>query len=149
MNDALILTDDPARIDFARAFRWISGESYWAKDIPAAVFRRAAENSLCVGALLDAEMVGFARVVTDRATFAWLCDVWVDAPARGQGVGGRMMAYVADHPDLQGLRRWSLATRDAHGLYRRFGFEAADAGRGMERLDPQVYARNLGREDVR
>ncbi|NEX91655.1 GNAT family N-acetyltransferase [Caulobacter sp. 17J65-9] len=149
MTDELILTDDRARIDLARAFRWISGESYWAKDIPFAVFRRAAENSLCVGAFQGREMVGFARVVTDRATFAWLCDVWVDAPARGRGVGKRMMAYLADHADLQGLRRWSLATRDAHELYRQFGFTAANAERGMERLDPQIYARALGRPDVR
>lgn len=149
MTDDLILTDDPARIDFDRAFRWISGESYWAKNIPQSTFRRAAENSLCVGAFLDGEMVGFARVVTDKATFAWLCDVWVDAPARGHGVGKEMMAWLDVHPDLQGLRRWSLATRDAHGLYAQYGFGPANAERGMERLDPQIYARNLGRGDVR
>ena len=145
----LTFTDDPARIDLERAYAWISGESYWARNMPKTTFQRAAANSLCVGAFAGDEMVGFARVVTDRATFAWLCDVWVDAPARGHGVGKRMMAWLGEHPDLQGLRRWSLATRDAHDLYRQFGFAPANAERGMERLDPEIYARNLGRADVR
>lgn len=148
--DGVLISDDPALLDLDRAFAWISGESYWATGIPEATFRRSVENSLSAGVYdADGRMVGFARVVTDRATFAWLCDVWIDAPARGRGLGKRLMAYLDGHPELQGLRRWMLATRDAHALYRRHGYEPADPARAMHRLNPDVYARNRGKGDVR
>lgn len=137
------LSDDASRFDLARAHGWISTESYWAEGIPLETFRRACENSLTVGCYAAAgEMAGMARVVTDRATFGWVCDVFTDKAWRGHGVGKRLMAYLKGHPDLQGLRRLHLATADAHGLYRRFGFtELTGADRWMQIHDPEVYRR--------
>lgn len=137
------LSDDPERFDAPRAYRWISQESYWAAGIPLPVFERALRGSLVIGAYgPDGEMQAMARVVTDRATFGWLCDVFVDAAARGRNLGKALVAYVRAHPDLQGLRRLHLATRDAHGLYAQFGFApltGADAW--MEIRDPDIYRR--------
>lgn len=138
-----ILSDDPERFDLARAHRWIGQESYWAQGIPLETFARACANSLVIGAYAaDGTMVAMARVVTDRATFGWLCDVFVDEAHRGHGLGKRLMRYFKAHPDLQGFRRMHLATRDAHGLYAQFGFsELTAADRWMEIRDPDVYRR--------
>jgi N-acetylglutamate synthase-like GNAT family acetyltransferase len=117
------LSDDPARFDLARAHGWISRESYWAQGIPLDVFERAVRGSLVIGAYDGSGgMAAMARVVSDRATFGWICDVFVDASQRGVGLGKALMGYIQAHPDLQGLRRLHLATRDAHGLYAQFGF---------------------------
>lgn len=117
------LSDAPSRFDIERGHAWISWESYWAAGIPRDVFERSLANSLVVGAYDPAGTMGaMARAVTDRATFAWICDVFVDAPARGQGLGKALMRFLMAHPHLQGLRRMHLATRDAHGLYAGFGF---------------------------
>jgi GNAT superfamily N-acetyltransferase len=117
------LSDDLQRFDLARAHGWISGETYWASGIPFEVFARSVRGSLALGAYAPgAGMTAMARVVTDRATFGWICDVFVDRAARGQGLGKAIMAYIGAHPDLQGFRRMHLATRDAHALYARFGF---------------------------
>jgi N-acetylglutamate synthase-like GNAT family acetyltransferase len=141
-EDGFVISDDRHRLDLDRAFAWISGESYWAQGIPAETFARSVAHSLAAGAYgPDGAMVGFARVVTDRATFAWLCDVWVDEDSPGRGLGKRLIAYLSGHPDLQGLRRWMLATKDAHGLYEGFGFVTADATRDMEKLDRDLYRR--------
>ena len=121
--DGYRLSDAPHGFDLARAHGWIANESYWAGGIPLETFRRAVENSLTVGVFApDGQMAGMARVVTDRATFGWIADVFIDQAHRGHGLGKRIMAYLRDHPDLQGLRRLHLATRDAHGLYAQFGF---------------------------
>jgi GNAT superfamily N-acetyltransferase len=132
------ISDDPARFDLTRAHGWISGQSYWAPGIPLATFRKAVENSLTVGAYApEGEMAAMARVVTDRATFGWICDVFVDEAYRGAGLGKALMAYLKDHPDLQGFRRMPLATRDAHGLYAQFGFTPLTAAdRWMEIRGP-------------
>ena len=137
------LSDDPARFDLARAHRWISQESYWAEGIPLATFEKACANSVTVGAHAPGgEMAAMARVVTDRATFGWVCDVFVDAAWRGSGLGKALMAYLKAHPDLQGFRRLHLATRDAHGLYAQFGFgPLTGADRWMEIRDRDVYGR--------
>ena len=137
------ISDDPTRFDLARAHQWISRESYWAEGIPLATFAKSCANSLTIGVYrADGEMIAMARVVTDKATFGWLCDVFVDEGSRGQGLGKRIMAYVKAHPDLQGFRRMHLATRDAHGLYEDFGFGAlTDADRWMEIRDLNVYRR--------
>ena len=117
------LSDDLRRFDLARAHGWIGGESYWAKGIPFDVFARSVRGSLTLGAYAGAgRMAAMARVVTDRATFGWICDVFVDSAYRGQGLGKALMAYIAAHPDLQDFRRMHLSTRDAHGLYAQFGF---------------------------
>ena len=116
--------------------------SYWAAGIPREVVRRSIEHSLCFGLYHQDRQVGFARVVTDRATFGYLGDVFVLEAYRGRGLGRWLMEVVHAHPELQGFRRWCLLTLDAHGLYRRAGFTPlADAARWMERRAPDVYAR--------
>lgn len=142
MGDYEISTD-PARLDVALIHRWLSEQSYWAAGVPREVVARAIANSLNFGLYhATAGQVGFARVITDRATFAYLADVFVLDAHRGKGLSKRMMNEIMSHPELQDLRRWLLATRDAHGLYERFGFTLPKVpGRLMERLDPDVYAR--------
>jgi GNAT superfamily N-acetyltransferase len=142
-DDGYRLSDDPARFDLARAHGWIGGESYWAEGIPFETFARACANSLTVGCFgPSGEMAGMARVVTDRATFGWVCDVFVDEDHRGAGVGKKLMAYLKAHPDLQGFRRMHLATRDAHGLYAQYGFTPlTGVGNWMEIRDPDIYRR--------
>jgi N-acetylglutamate synthase-like GNAT family acetyltransferase len=137
------LSDDPARFDLTRAHGWIARESYWAAGIPMETFARACANSLLIGAYAaDGTMAAMARVVTDRATFGWLCDVFVDEAWRAHGLGKRLMAYFQRHPDLQGFRRMHLATRDAHGLYAQFGFSPLTKPESwMEIRDPEVYRR--------
>lgn len=142
-GDGYTISDDPARFDLPLAHRWISEKSYWAIQIPYVVFATAVRNSLTFAAFApDGEMAAMARVVTDRATFGWLCDVFVDEAHRGQGLGKALMAYLKAHPDLQGFRRMHLATADAHDLYRQFGFtDLTGADRWMEIRDPDVYTR--------
>jgi GNAT superfamily N-acetyltransferase len=142
-HDGFSLSDDPARFDMARGHRWIGEESYWAQEIPLAVFETAVRNSLTVGAYAAAgEMAAMARVVSDRATFGWICDVFVGEAWRGAGLGKALMAYLAAHPDLQGFRRLHLATRDAHGLYAQFGFgPLTGVDRWMEIRNRDVYRR--------
>jgi GNAT superfamily N-acetyltransferase len=142
-HDGFSLSDDPARFDMARGHRWIAEESYWAQGIPHAVFEQSVRNSLVVGAYAAAgEMAAMARVVTDRATFGWICDVFVGEAWRGIGLGKALMTYLADHPDLQGFRRLHLATRDAHGLYAQFGFgPLTGVDRWMEIRNRDVYGR--------
>ena len=121
--DGVTLSDDPARFDLDRAHGWISTQSYWGQGIPLALFTRAVEGRLPVGAYApDDQMRAMARVVTDRATFGWICDVFVDEAHRGEGLGKRIIGFLREHPDLQGFRRTHLATRDAHSLYAQFGF---------------------------
>ncbi|MGO9449490.1 MAG: GNAT family N-acetyltransferase [Candidatus Binataceae bacterium] len=139
-EDYLISTD-PARLDIG-AIHGFLRESYWAEGIPREVVERAVQNSLCFGVYFRDEQIGLARVVSDYATFAYIADVFVLAPWRGRGISKALMAEVVRHPDLQGLRRWMLATKDAHGLYQRFGFTAPPIPeRLMERADPGVYLR--------
>jgi GNAT superfamily N-acetyltransferase len=118
---AYLVTTDKGRLDLSLVHSFLK-TSYWAGGIPAEVVRRSVKNSLTFGLFRDDEQVGFARVVTDYATFAYLADVFVLEPHRGQGLGKWMIEIVFSHPELQGLRRWILATRDAHGLYRKYGF---------------------------
>jgi GNAT superfamily N-acetyltransferase len=119
------ISDDPAELDHARIHRWILAESYWAKGRSIENQETAIANSWNFGAYDEAsgEQIGFTRVVTDRATFAWLCDVYVDDAARGRGVGKALVAAVVEALDPLGLRRILLATADAHGLYAQYGFE--------------------------
>lgn len=117
-------------------------ESYWATGISRSVVERSIEGSLCFGVYVDGAQAGFARIISDYATFAYLADVFVLDAFRGQGLSKRLMETIIGHPRLQGLRRWSLATLDAHGLYAQFGFTPlASPARHMERLDPTVYTR--------
>ena len=116
--------------------------SYWAEGISRAVVARAVANSLCVGAYDDDEQVGFARVITDRATFAYLADVFVLEGHRGRGLAEQMLEALEDHPELQGLRRWALFTRDMQPLYAKLGWEAyPHPDRLMVRDIPDIYTR--------
>ncbi len=142
--DDIEISDDVARLDLDVVHGYLS-RSYWAENVPRELLERSIANSINFGAYSSGRQVGFARVVTDRATFAWLCDVFVLEEARGRGVSKRMMECVLSHPELQGLRRFILATRDAHGLYRRFGFAPLfDATRYLEILKRDLYPKPTG-----
>ena len=140
-----VVSDDPARLDLDAIHAFLS-RSYWARDIPRETVARSLANSLCIGAYAaDGRQVGLARFVTDRATFCYVCDVYVLEEHRGRGLSAAMMRAAADHPDLQGLRRWNLVTKDAHGLYAKFGFvPATHPEHSMERRDPGIYQRLRG-----
>lgn len=133
------ISTDPDRLDVDMIHHWLSEESYWARGVPRDVVERAIAGSLCFGVYLDGRQVGFARVVTDRTTFAWLADVFILDGYRGRGYGKALVAAVLAYPELQGLRRWMLATRDAHGLYAQFGFTPVPAERFMEIRNPRPY----------
>jgi GNAT superfamily N-acetyltransferase len=135
MEPGYRITTDPAEIDHVAVWQWLHDESYWAAGRPREVQERAVAGSLCFG-LLDAEgnTAGFARVVTDRATFAWLADVVVLPAHRGRGLGKALVGAVVAHPDVVGARRIVLGTKDAHDLYAQFGFTPlGDRDRYMER----------------
>jgi ribosomal protein S18 acetylase RimI-like enzyme len=133
------LSTDPGRLDLVAVHRFLS-TSYWAPGLPLEVLTRAVAGSLCFGVYHGREQVGFARVVTDQATFAYLCDVYVLEEHRDRGLGRWLMEAVTGHPSLQGLRRFVLITRDAHGLYERFGFRPLARPEGyMEVHRPNVY----------
>lgn len=134
------LIDDPQRIDVTAAHAYLA-RSYWSPNIPFETVAKAIANSLCVAVRKDGEQVAMARVVTDRATFAYLADVYVLEEHRGQGLAQAMVRWLQEHAELQGLRRWLLMTVDAHSLYETLGWTAlAHPERGMERLFPDVYA---------
>ena len=142
VSDPIRISAERGDMDLALIHRYLSEVAYWSLGVPLATVRRAIDNSLCFGAFEGAAQVGFARVVTDRATFGYLADVFVLDSHKGRGVGKAMMAAVLAHPDLQGLRRFSLATRDAHGLYAQFGFAPPQRPQTlMERFDPDIYQR--------
>jgi N-acetylglutamate synthase-like GNAT family acetyltransferase len=129
------------RVDLDVIHRYLSEESYWAKGIPRALVERAIANSLCFGAFDGEAQVGFARVVTDYATFGYVADVFVLPAHRGRGIAKALMRVVREHPELQSLRRWHLITRDAHGLYAQFGFAPLEAPqRHMGIAVPNAYA---------
>jgi GNAT superfamily N-acetyltransferase len=119
------LSTDPARIELDTVSSWLCA-SYWSPNIRRDVIERAFANSVVIGAYTH-EQVGVARVVTDRATFAWLCDVFVAPHARGRGIATAMVRALIAEPSLQTLRRWCLATRDAHEVYKPLGFTPVDA----------------------
>jgi GNAT superfamily N-acetyltransferase len=137
--DGIDISSDRARLDLDVIHSFLKA-SYWSPGLPRDVLERAVENSLCFGAYDGPRQVGFARVVTDCATFAWVCDVFVIESHRRRGIADALLVAMKAHRALQGLRRWSLATRDAHALYRRHGFEPlADATRALEIRSPNVY----------
>jgi GNAT superfamily N-acetyltransferase len=140
-RDGLVISTDQARLDLHAIHKFLAKDSYWAKRIPFETFARSAENSLCFGVYDSAgAQVGFARVVSDFATLAYIADVFVLDSHRGHGLGKWLMECIQQHPQLQGLRRWVLTTRDAHGLYAQYGFGPVKfPERYMEILRPNMY----------
>jgi GNAT superfamily N-acetyltransferase len=122
LEKGYIISTDKNMIDFERVHYYLTKESYWAKGIPAERLKRAIENSMCFVIYKQKDFAGFARVVTDKATFGYICDVFVLEGHRRLGLSKWLMQSIMEHPELQGLRRWSLATADAHKLYEQFGF---------------------------
>lgn len=138
--DTFRISTDRNDIDVARVHGFLNRESSWARGIPLAVFLRSVEHSLCFSGFLGTSQVAFARVITDCATFANLVDVFVLPEHRGAGYGKALMAAIMAHPSLQELRRFTLATADAHGLYARFGFTPPLRPHSlMERYFPDIY----------
>lgn len=130
------ISTDPSRLDVGRVHNYLAS-SYWARGIPYKVVEKSLTHSLCFGVYAGDRQIGLGRVITDRATFAYLADVFIIDEFQGQGLGKWLMSCILNHPDLQGLRRLILATKDAHGLYAQFGFEAMEnPGRFMENVTP-------------
>lgn len=146
MDGALRIDTSREALDRDMIHAFLAEQAYWSRGIPRDTVERAIDGSLCFGGYLDGRQVAFARVVTDGATFGYLADVFVLPAFRGQGHAKALIAAVMAHPQLQGLRRFSLATLDAHALYAGFGFTApARPQTLMEKLDPDVYTRLPGR----
>ena len=136
------ISSNPKKLDTKAIHQFLSQESYWAKGISFDIVKKSIENALCFGVYFNNEQIGFARAVTDKATFAYLADVFILPEHRGKGLAKWLMDTIHAHPDLQGLRRWVLATRDAHQLYEKFGwthFTAEISKRFMQLHNPDVY----------
>jgi len=142
-RDGFTVSTDPARLDLD-AIHGFLRESYWAKGMPREKCERSIRNALPFGVYEDGAQVGFARVVSDFTTVAYVGDVFILEPWRGRGLSKWLMECITSHPDLQGLRRWFLLTRDAHALYAQFGFTALRSPeRWMERWTPDLYQREV------
>lgn len=136
----LKISTDQGRLDVELIQRFLVEESYWARERTPEQTRTAIENSICFGVYDGERQVAFARVVSDKATFAYIGDVFVVEKYRGRGISKMLMQYIVEHPELQGLRRWVLATRDAHGLYEQFEFAPLrHPERWMEKTAPNAY----------
>ncbi len=122
LKNGFLVSTDQSKLDVPFIHAFLAHHSYWSKNIPELVVRKSIEGSVCFGMYKNDRQIGFARVITDKATFAYLADVFIDEPLRGKGLAQWMMQFILQHPELQGFRNWMLATRDAHGLYRKFGF---------------------------
>jgi GNAT superfamily N-acetyltransferase len=135
----ITISTDKAKLDLAMIHEFLS-HSYWAAGVPLETVRKSIEHSLCFGVYEDDQQIGFARVISDYSTFAYLADVFILESQRGRGLARLLMQHIIGHADLQGLRRFALATRDAHGLYRQFGFtELARPDFQMEIARPGIY----------
>ena len=142
-KEDFIISTDKARIDISFVHAFLQ-TSYWAEQIPLDVVQRSITGSLCFGVYHRENQIGFARVITDEATFAYLADVFIDEAYRGKGLSKRLVETILSYPSLQGLRRFMLATRDAHGLYRQFGFsELTFVDRWMHIHWPDVYKKKI------
>jgi len=142
MKDGFLISTDNSNLDIGMVHNYLTNQSYWAKNIPREVVERSIGNSLCFGLYQGEKQIGFARLVTDKATFAYLADVFILEDHRGHGLSKWLIEVIQSHPDMQGLRRWLLGTRDAHGLYEKFGWTVLDEDtrkRFMQRHFKDVY----------
>jgi GNAT superfamily N-acetyltransferase len=144
-HEGYLISDDAARVDIDAVHGYLT-RSYWAEGIPREIVARSLANSLAIGIYAPSgEQVGLVRAITDYATFAYLCDVYVLEPHRGRGLAKAAMQYLITHPRLQGLRRLQLVTQDAHGLYAPFGFSIVkEPERHMEKRTPNAYKTQTG-----
>lgn len=140
IRENFLVSTDKARLDINYIHQYLSYQSYWAGNIPIETVRKSIANSMCFGVYDGEKQIGFARMITDQATFAYLADVFIDEKYRGRGLSKWMLEVILAHPDLQGLRRVILSTRDAHTLYSQFGFRQLDfPDRWMNIHNPNVY----------
>ncbi|MFM2286041.1 MAG: hypothetical protein RLZZ543_1538 [Bacteroidota bacterium] len=136
----IMISDEQELLQVEKVHAYLSKESYWAKDIPYEIVKRSIENSLCWGVYHKGEQIGFARMISDYSTFAYLADVYILEAFRGNGLSKLLMHEIMAHPKMQGLRRIMLATRDAHGLYAQFGFAEPEHPRTlMQIVYPGIY----------
>ena len=143
INKGFSISTDNNLLDLGLIHHYLDKDSYWANGIPFDKLERSIKNSLCFGVYFEGKQIGFARVVTDKATFGYLADVFILPEFRKQGLSKWLVQTIMNHPDLQGLRRWSLATVDAHGLYAQFGFtEITNPERWMQIFTPHKVAEN-------
>ncbi len=139
-EDGFDFSTDKSRLDFEAIYDFLAHRSYWAQNIPRDIVERSIENALTFGVYEGKKQVGFARVITDYATFAYLADVFVIEDYRGRGLSKKLVAFITGLPEFQGLRRWHLITRDAQGLYEQFGFkQVAKPEQHMEISRPNLY----------
>jgi len=139
-RDNYLITTDKARLDLHAVHQYLSKESYWSRGIPFETVKKAAQHSLTFIVLCGEEQVGYARIISDYSTFAYLGDVYILEAHRGRGLSKWLMETIMEHPELQGLRRWILATSDAHGLYAQYGWKSiASPASWMEVHNPDVY----------
>lgn len=141
-KDEYLISTNSSLLNVELIHDYLSRQSYWAKDIPLEVVEKSISNSLCFGLYCNQQQIGFARLVTDKATFAYLADVFILSEHRGKGLSKWMMEVIQSHPELQGLRRWMLGTRDAHSLYEQFGWTVLDEDtrkRFMQRHNKNAY----------
>lgn len=142
-KDGYLISTDHTKLDIGVIHQYLSEESYWAKHIPLEVVKRSIDNSLCFGLYHLGKQIGFARLVTDKATFAYLADVFIIEMYRGKGLSKWLVQTIQAYPEVQGLRRWMLGTRDAHGLYAQFGWTPIPeemVSRFMQLHNPDVYS---------
>lgn len=143
-KDEYTITTDASRVDIPYVHSFLSN-SYWAAGIPVETVQRSVNGSMCFSVFKNEQQIGFARMITDKATFGYLADVFIDENYRGQGLSKWLVEVIMNHPDLQGFRRLMLATRDAHELYRKFGFSAlTNTDRWMAIHYPDVYKKLPG-----
>lgn len=136
------ISTDRTLLNVDMIHQYLTEESYWAAAIPYETVKRSIENSICFGVYNEEKQIGFARLITDKATFAYLADVFILTEHRGKGLSKWLMQTIQDHPELQGLRRWMLGTKDAHALYEQFGWTVLSEEirpRFMQRHFPDVY----------
>lgn len=143
ISDDYAVSTDRNKLDLTFIHEYLSTQAYWSLNIPLAIVKRSIENSLCFGVYHGDAQVGFARVITDYATIAYLGDVFIIPGHQGKGLSKMLMKTIMEHPDLQGLRRWILLTSDAHGLYRQFGWKpVANPDLYMEVAVPNIYKKD-------
>ncbi len=144
-KDDFFISTDKQKLDLAYIHQYLSKESYWAANIPFHTVKKSIENSICFGIYQQEQQIGFARMIADEATFGYLADVFVDTAFRGRGLSKWLMEVIMDYPSFQGLRRIMLATRDAQGLYAKFGFNhPADQQEIMYLRRPDIYKKSEG-----